>query len=152
MITIHGLITWSKYQPDRTNWIIWQNIYKNVLKKRWKLTLNANNNTLQCELFCNRPVDFSKPNTVGPLLGFRNDKVLEPNETHESHLPANILKVNVIRIECNITTGSYLNNQPSHTIHEFSPKVPPDIRLSKFHITSFTIPSLWRIYRGLISA
>lgn len=104
-------------------------LQERVEKKGGKLTLNANNNTLQCELFCNRPVDFSKPNTVGPLLGFRNDKVLEPNETHESHLPANILKVNVIRIECNITTGSYLNNQPSHTIHEFSPKVPPGYKI-----------------------
>lgn len=94
-----------------------------------KLELYANNNTLQCEIFCNQPVDFSKPNTIGSLLGFRNDQILEAYRWYESQLPANILKVNVIRIQCNIIRGPYLNNQPSHSIHEFSPRVPPGYKI-----------------------
>lgn len=104
------------------------------LKKRLeagqvKLELEANKNTLQCELMCSQPIDFSKPRTIGPLLGFRNNDVLVENKVHISPLPADILKINVIRIECDIVAGSYLNNKPSHTIHEFSPRVPPGYKI-----------------------
>lgn len=104
-------------------------LQKRLKQKGVKLVLQANKNTLQCELFCNQPVDFSKPNTVAPLLGFRSDQVLGAYEAHESQLPANILKVNVIRVQCNIITGSYFNSQASHTIHEFSPKVAPGYKI-----------------------
>lgn len=104
-------------------------LQKRVEQKGGKLGLYANNNTLRCELYCTQPIDFSRPNTIGPLLGFYNNQILEPNKTHESQLPANILKVNVIRIECSIIRGSYLNNQPSHSIHEFSPRVPPGYKI-----------------------
>lgn len=104
-------------------------LQKRLKQKGAKLVLQANKNTLQCELFCSQPIDFSRPNTVAPLLGFRSDKVLDAYERHESQLPANILKVNVIRVQCNIITGSYFNNQASHTIHEFSPKVPPGYKI-----------------------
>lgn len=94
-----------------------------------KFELEANKNTLQCEILCSQPIDFSKPKTVGQLLGFRSNKVLRENAVHISQLPADILKVSVIRVECNIITGSYLNNRPSHTIHEFSPRVPPGCKI-----------------------
>lgn len=106
-------------------------LQKRIKKKGSKLVLQPNKNTLRCELFCNQPIDFSRPNTVGPLLGFRSDQVLDAYEAHESQLPANILKVNVIRVECNIITGSYLNNRASHTIHEFSPRVPPGYKINE---------------------
>lgn len=94
-----------------------------------RFELFANHNTLQCEIYCNQPIDFTKSNSFGSLLGFHNDIVLEANKWHESKLPANILKVNVIRIHCNIVTGSYLNNHPSHSIHEFSLRVPPGSKI-----------------------
>ena len=40
-----------------------------------------------------------------------------------------ILKVNSLRIECNITTGAYINNQSVHTIHQFFPAVPPGYKI-----------------------
>lgn len=104
-------------------------LQKRLKVKGAKLVLQANKNTLQCELFCNQPIDFSRPNTVAPLLGFKSNQVLAAYQPHESQLPANILKVNVIRVQCNIITGSYLNNQASHSIHEFSPKVPPGYKI-----------------------
>lgn len=94
-----------------------------------ELELHANKNTLQCELLCSQPIDFSKPRTIGPLLGFQNNAVLPENIVHISPLPADILKISVIRIECDIVAGSYLNNRPSHTIHEFSPRVPPGYKI-----------------------
>lgn len=102
---------------------------KYLTAKEVEIELNANKNTLQCELVCSQPVDFSKPRSIGPLLGFRNNTILVENTLHISPLPADILKVNVIRIECDIVAGSYLNDQPSHTIHEFSPRVPPGYKI-----------------------
>lgn len=131
-----------------------QYLRKRVEQAGGKLALYANNSTLQCELFCNQPVDFSKSNTIGPLLGFRDDQVLEAYKTHVSQLPANILKVNVIRVECNIITGSYLNNQPSHTIHEFSPRVPPGYKIIEVpqHVIYFpiTVKSIQRINLSIV--
>jgi len=31
----------------------------------------------------------------------------------------NILKINTIRLECNIISGSYVDNTPNHTLYEF---------------------------------
>lgn len=129
-------------------------LQKRLKQKGAKLVLRANKNTLQCELFCNQPIDFSKPNTIGPLLGFKGDQVLDAYKPYESQLPANILKVNVIRVECNIVTGSYINDRASHTIHEFSPKVPPGYKIIEVpqNVIYFpiTVKSIQRIDLSLV--
>lgn len=103
---------------------------KKILRRRnVEIMLEANKNTLQCEIMSSQPIDFTKSNTIGPLLGFRHGQVLKKNTVHVSELPADILKVNVIRVECSIINGSYLNGKPSHTIHEFSPRVPPGYKI-----------------------
>lgn len=90
--------------------------------------LKVNNNTLKSEILCNRKINFKKNNTIGPLLGF-SERILDANILHESDKPVNILKVNAIRIECNITTGAYANNKLVHTIHEFFPIVSPGYKI-----------------------
>lgn len=115
---------------------------KKVLKIRnVELLLRANKNTLQCEIMCSQPIDFTKPNNIGSLLGFRHEQILEENIVHVSKLPADILKVNVIRVECSIIQGSYLNGQPSHSIHEFSPQVPPGYKIVEVpqHVIYFPV-------------
>lgn len=103
---------------------------KKVLQlRKVEFALSANKNTLQCEILCSQPIDFGRANTIGPLLGFRAKRIFAPNKTHISRHPAGILKLNVIRVECNIIKGAYLNNKPAHTIHEFSPKVPPGYKI-----------------------
>lgn len=49
--------------------------------------------------------------------------------THTSDLPVAILKVNSLRVECNVTTGAYMNGRHVHTIHEFFPIVPPGYKI-----------------------
>lgn len=95
-----------------------------------QFTLKINKNTLTCEIFCSTDIDFTVTNSIGSLLGF-NQSYLHANLSHFSHSNVDIMKVNIIRVECNITKGSYINGSPAHTIHEFSPRVPPGYKISE---------------------
>ena len=92
------------------------------------ISLQPNNNTLCSEINCSRPIDFGPEDSIGRLLGF-TPRILSANVTHTSNLPVTILKVNSLRVECNITTGAYINGQRVHTIHEFFPVVPPGYKI-----------------------
>lgn len=92
------------------------------------LSLKANNNTLQTSIKCNKAIDFTQENSIGPLLGF-DRKILAANITHISDHPVNILKINTLCIECNITKGSFKNGEPCHIIHHFFPNVPPGFKI-----------------------
>lgn len=96
--------------------------------REYNFTLSVNNNTLQCEISANEAIYFNVKNTIGDLLGF-SKRMLKANIKHKSDERVNINKVNAIRIECNIISGSYVNNKPVHTIHEFAPTVPPGYKI-----------------------
>lgn len=93
-----------------------------------EFSLTANNNTLLSQIKSSHIVYFNKQNTIGSLLGF-SQRELKPNIFHMSDLPVDINKVNVIRIECNIIHGSYMNGIQTHTIHEFYPTVGPGYKI-----------------------
>lgn len=92
------------------------------------LNLRPNNNTLRSLLKCNKTVDFRPEDSIAPLLGFA-PRELSSNTTHSSDLPVAILRVNALRVECNITSGAYINGHRVHTIHEFFPAVPPGYKI-----------------------
>lgn len=95
---------------------------KRQLNESIAFNIFTNKNTLHSEIKSSQPVDFRRGNTIAPLLGFLNKKI-EANKTTISDNPVNISRVNVIRIECDIIHGSYLNNKKTHTLHEFFPRV-----------------------------
>lgn len=90
--------------------------------------LICNNNTLSTQIFCSKDIHFEKVGSIGKALGFRNE-VLKANILHESVFPVSILSTTLVRIECDIVSGSYINGQPSHIIYEFAPSVPPGYRI-----------------------
>ena len=93
-------------------------------EKNQILSLKPNNNTLQCEIKSIHEINFQPSDSIAKLLGFSN-KILEANKLHTSDLPVEIIQVVTIRVECNIISGSYYSNNPSHTLFEFSPTVDP---------------------------
>lgn len=103
-------------------------LIEKISSKEIELSIKANNNTLKSIITCNRKVNFTPSDSIAKLLGFQ-PQVLEANKTHISDLPVSILKVNSLRIECNITSGAYINGQKVHTIHEFFPAVPPGYKI-----------------------
>jgi hypothetical protein len=94
------------------------------------ISIKPNNNTLKSELYSNFEVDFTPDNSLHKLLGF-SQKKYQANVSHESDLPVDIIKVATIRIECNITTGAYMNNNLVHTLYEFAPKELPGFAIKE---------------------
>lgn len=103
-------------------------IRQNLKMKGITFNLYCNNNTLKTIICCGEEIHFEKDSSLGPLLGF-GKKILKANILHESQLPINILSTTVVRVECDIISGSYIDGKPSHIIHEFAPNVPPGYRI-----------------------
>jgi hypothetical protein len=103
-------------------------IIKQILPDDISFSLRANKNTLKCEMICSENIDFSMASSIGKLLGFKN-KVYKASTIHESANLINIMKVNSIKVECNLICGSFSDGLPSQTIHEFYPTVPPGYKI-----------------------
>lgn len=90
-------------------------------------SLTVHKNTLKCVLTSEFEIDFTASNSVGKLLGF-NGQTLERG-THTSENAINITSINIIRIDCNLSTGSYIDGVLAHSLYEFYPRVPPGYKI-----------------------
>ena len=92
------------------------------------IILIGNRQTLKSEIVCRYTVDFEQPNNIAKILGF-DAKTIQPFVRTESKFPVNILNVQVIKLHCNLSEGSFDNNSPVHTLHSFYPDVPPGYKI-----------------------
>lgn len=92
--------------------------------------MRGNKNTLKCEIETDLTIDFTRKDCIGALLGF-SKKILENERIYESDKLVNINHINCIRIECDLTTGSFHNGKGTHTIYEFTPKVAAGYKISE---------------------
>lgn len=93
------------------------------------ITLRASNSTFKCDIKSEHEIDFTSPSSLGSLLGF-SPRVLSPRVWHTSDLPIQINPVNIISLECNVATGSYVNGTMAHTLFAFAPNVPPGFKMA----------------------
>lgn len=106
------------------------NKYKK-LHGKGKLNIQSNYNTLQTYIESTTDtIFFDKERTIGSLLGF-SKRVLEPGEEYKSDKTIDITKINTIMVECNIVSGSYINNVSVHTLHQFSLNVSPGYKITE---------------------
>lgn len=140
------IIPKGSYELSSINTYIQDNIRKEIDEDPDNIfILRANNNTLKSEIKCKYSIDFSKPNTIGSILGFSNKNLLEPDKWYESDITVKMIKVNIIRIECNITAGAYSNGKIVHTIHEFFPNVEPGYKISETPSNVIYLPIIVRV-------
>lgn len=97
------------------------------LSDRPVVRITVSNSTLQTSIKASVPVDFTQESSIGALLGF-SKKIIKPGQIETSGM-VDIFKVNTIRVECNIATGSYINGVPAHDIYQFFPTVPAGYKL-----------------------
>lgn len=102
--------------------------------------LKANNNTLQSEIKTTAEVNFDHSDTLAPLLGFNKGDKLTPNTYHQSPKQVAIIKVDIIRITCNIVRGSYRDGIEGHVLHEFYPSVGPGFKIIEKNISVKYLP------------
>ncbi|DAC81327.1 penton [Mayetiola barley midge adintovirus] len=107
---------------------ICEHITRQLIEKNF--VMRGNKNTLKCEIETDLTIDFTVEDSIGSLLGF-SKKILENSLSYESDKLVNINSINCIRIECDLTTGSFHNGKGTHTIYEFTPKVAAGYKISE---------------------
>lgn len=114
---------------------------QNELKLREvEFELIVNQNALRCEMKCSAEIIFNTEISLGPLLGFGYVDLIQGRWHYSTETPE-IIKINVIRVNCDIVKGAYFNNENAHTIHEFTPSIPAGYKISETpkHIIYFPI-------------
>lgn len=111
-----------------------------VLPEDVALFMEPNHNTLTCEIMSSVKIDFTKEDCIGRLLGFSEQRLLEPGKPHQSDLPVYIIKVSKVRILCSIVTGAYYDGRLTHDLYQFSPEVEPGYAINIAPETSHYLP------------
>lgn len=114
----------GSYELDNINEVIQKHMGEENIK------ITGNNNTMKVEIISKYYIDFTKPCSIGSLLGFSsNTDILEPNKLYSGDNTVSILKVSSIDVTCNIIQGSYRNGENNHILHTFYPSVPPGYKI-----------------------
>jgi len=103
-------ISTGSYELNDITDFIYNKLQDYNLEKTFKI--QCNNNTFQVEITTTlESVYFIKERSFGQLFDFHH-RVLEPHptKTYRSDQTVNILIINTILLECNINSGSYVDN------------------------------------------
>lgn len=98
-------------------------------KKQIPIEIVASSKTMKCIIKTAVPIDFTKPDSIGSVLGF-SERTLELGDFTSDKI-VNIQNVNSLRVDCDLTTGSYHNGKPTHTIYEFNPSADPGCKINE---------------------
>lgn len=126
--TLEMKIPIGSYEIDE----IIQYINKHFAELGILIGLETNKNTFKCSIRCDKKtkIHFSDAKSIGKLLGF-DAKDLVGEYSYVADHPINIQNLNTIRIDCDLTTGSFHNGHSTHTIYEFSPTVNPGYKINE---------------------
>ena len=103
------------------------------IKKEHYITISANISELKSIVEITNDsylVDFTTENTIGTVLGFKN--VIIRYGYNKSQNIVNITKVNLVLVNTDIISGSYVNGCESPAIYSFDPnKVSPGYKIDE---------------------
>lgn len=98
------------------------NYIKSALKEKLiSFEYKINKNTLKTTINCSAKIVFGFMESILEVFGFKGEygKQIQANVEAESDDVIKISKLSVIRVECNIVTGAYVNGRLCHSIYEF---------------------------------
>lgn len=98
-----------------------------MTKRGHRMEMKLNKNTFKVSFKGSVTLNFTFPRSIGYVLGFYGE--CGQDKLWESSEPIRITDLNIIRIECNIVGGTYINGKTSHTIHQFTPNVAPGYKI-----------------------
>lgn len=98
-------------------------------KNQIPIEITANSKTMKCKIKTAVPIDFTKNDSIGSVLGF-SKRTLEHGDFTSDKI-VNIQYITNLRVDCDLTTGSYHNGKPTHTIYEFNPSVDPGYKINE---------------------
>lgn len=118
---IEGVITKSLYVPvgcyeaeDVLNYIKTE-----LAKENISFEFDINKNTLKTLIKCSLTIINTHDNSILKVFGFKQEQIEAIYNTISSDV-IKISQLNVIRVECNIISGAYINGKPCHSIYEFA--------------------------------
>lgn len=98
-------------------------IKDNFSKYNISFDYKVNKNTFKTTINCSTALYAGKRyghNIFNHIFGYTGDKAIPQNTDIESDDIIKIASQDVVRVECNIVSGSYVNGKSSHTIYEFA--------------------------------
>jgi hypothetical protein len=116
-----------------------ENYIKKKIPETVAFVLKSDNNTLKCLMKCDYEIDFTVESNISGLLGF-DGRLYAARTEHESTNIVNIMKVNSIKVDCNLISGSFNNGVPDQAIHEFAPSVAPGYKIIEVPLQSVYYP------------
>lgn len=81
-------------------------------------------NTFKTKIKCSTAIyvgyENQSTNVMKKIFGYRTGNILDVDKEVESDDIIKIASQDVVRVECNIVSGSYVNGKSSHSIYEFA--------------------------------
>ena len=123
------------YEIDEINEELKQHMQLNgdydTVNDRSFITITASKSRLTAviEVIAPYKVSFNtQVSNIGPILGFDQSVQLTPG-INESPNPVNIINVNSVTVNCNLTQSSYINGIKANSIYSFPIEVSPGFRM-----------------------
>ena len=132
------------YKIDDINNTIQQELEKrghyDPINEDHYINISTNSNTLKSILILEKDyqVDFNNQNSIAKVLGFTGTKYTEG--FHKSENVVNILSINSILVNIDVTLGSYVNGTTKNTIYSFFPKVSPGYKIIESQVNLVYLP------------
>lgn len=95
------------------------------------ISLKPNYHNTKCTIYSKiYNIDFTPNDSLFKELGYNQQKYYN-STIHHSEKTADLVNIKLMKIQCNITSGSYHNEKPTHLLHQFAPVVGRGVAINE---------------------